>query len=116
MWILWCKFSTSLSTDELYALNLMGISFNKWTTSVILYYLGSNNLIIVLFFLKKLKHTLIFFSNWNRLVALEEDEMMWKILFIIFYHVHLADNIYIYIHVTKILYIVSKKICIFFQH
>ena len=46
-------------------------------------------------------------------MAFEEDKMIWKILFIIFYHVHLADNIYI--HVTKILYIVSKKICIFFS-
>ena len=45
-------------------------------------------------------------------MALEEDKMMWKILFIIFYHVHLADNIlYIYIYIyplTKILFIVSK--------
>ena len=56
---------------------------------------------------------MIFFSNWNRLVAFEEDKMIWKILFIIFYHIHLADNIYI--HVTKILFIVSKKICIFFS-
>ena len=42
-------------------------------------------------------------------MALEEDKMMWKILFIIFYHVHLADNIYIYIYSFK-------KDMYFFQH